>query len=607
MKIQALIKYKLVKFFKYRKKRLQYFLTKTIFCNIIVLLDKAKYNIIYSFIINIGRIIMKTKRLLTLVLAIMMIIATFSGCNRDSGAGSSEILRFGTSGYSGLLNPIMSDTVYDSYACSLIFESLIKLDANGEYQPDIADWKLSDDKLTYTFTLKDGIKFSDGTPLTADDVYFTYATIAHPDYNGPRAYAVTSLVGYEEFHSGATQTFEGIKVVDPKTISFTFNDGLQSPANIECFVYGILSKDYYKFDKWDDFLALNEKPMGSGVMVFEAYEPKQFIKMLKNENYWDAKNAAQIGGIYFLEVPDESLISALQTEQIDFAQPSASSDNLKALEELSNVNIANYLGNGYTYMGFNCTKPILSDKRVRQALMYALDRKAFIKAQYGEGIAELGMAPISPTSWAFPDPKDLNAYDFDLEKAAQLMDDAGWKLGTDGYRYKDGQKFSVSWLVYNENPWPGKLSSMAADTWKQLGVDLTIELMDFDTVISRTMDAIIGEKDFDIYTMGFSLSVDPDPTGALFDDDAYVAGGFNASGYKNPAAMELVRKGKAEFDTDKRAEIYKEWATIMNDEIPHAIVAYRSEIWGINKKIKGMDIGTYQDFTSVIKQIRVEK
>ncbi len=550
---------------------------------------------------------MKVKRLLTLVIAVLMVATAFTGCaGGNDVATSDEILRFGTSGYDGVLNPIMTDNTYDSYATALIFESLIRLDAKGEYQPDIATWKISDDHLTYTFTLKDGIKFSNGTPMTADDVYFTYATMAHPDYNGPRAYAVADLVGYEDYHSGKTQTFEGIKVIDSKTISFTFKDGMASPANIECFVYGILSKDYYKFDKWDDFLALNEKPMGSGVMVFEAFAPKEYIKMLRNENYWDPKNGAKIGGIYFLEVPDETLISALETEQIDFAQVSASQDNLQALKELPNVNAVNYLGNGYTFMCFNTKKPTLSDKRVRQALMYALNRKDFIKIQYGEGIAEVGMAPLSPVSWAFPK-EGLNPYDFDMDKAAQLMDEAGWKMGADGFRYKDGQKFSIGWLVYTDSPWPGKLSSMAADTWKQLGVDLKIEIMDFNTVSDKTMDAEPEDRTFDIYTRGFSLSVDPDPTGALFDDNASAKGGFNASGYRNDYAMELVRKGKQEFDTAKRAEIYKEWALIMNDELPHAIIAYRSEIWGINKKIKGMDIGTYQDFTSVIKQITVEK
>lgn len=155
----------------------------------------------------------------------------------------------------------------------------------------------------------------------------------------------------------------------------------------------------------------------------------------------------------------------------------------------------------------------------------------------------------------------LNAYDYDLEKAGQLMDEAGWTMGEDGFRYKDGQKFSVNWLVYTDSTWTQTISSMAADSWKQLGVELDIQLMDFDTVASRTTDPAPADKDFDIYTMGFSLSVDPDPTGALFDADAYVAGGFNASGYRNDRAQELIKQGRAEFDNEKRKPIYQESAS----------------------------------------------
>ena len=101
-------------------------------------------------------------------------------------------------------------------------------------------------------------------------------------------------------------------------------------------------------------------------------------------------------------------------------------------------------------MCFNTTRPALEDVRVRQALMHALDRESFIKVQYGEGLAAVGMAPISPASWAFPDLSELNPYSFDMEKAAELMDEAGWLMESDGYRYKDGQKLAVNWLVFTE-------------------------------------------------------------------------------------------------------------------------------------------------------------
>lgn len=123
--------------------------------------------------------------------------------------------------------------------------------------------------------------------------------------------------------------------------------------------------------------------MGSGIMVFDSWAPKQYIKLMKNTNYWDPDRAAKIDGVLMSEVPDTSMLQALQNGEIDFGMPSASAENLKALEGMDNINIENYLGNGYTYMCFNTTRDTLSDVRVRQALIYALDRKSFIKAEYG--------------------------------------------------------------------------------------------------------------------------------------------------------------------------------------------------------------------------------
>ncbi|MDR1598635.1 MAG: ABC transporter substrate-binding protein [Oscillospiraceae bacterium] len=253
--------------------------------------------------------------------------------------------------------------------------------------------------------------------------------------------------------------------------------------------------------------------------------------------------------------------------------------------------------------------PKLGDKRVRQALLYALDRENFILAQYGStDIAEVGLAPLSPTSWAFPDESELNPYAFDLDKAAALLDEAGWTLGEDGYRYNaDGTKLTLKWLVYEDSPWPVTLSSMAFDSWKQIGVDLVIDRMDFNTVISIAMETPPGpERDFDLYTMGFSLSAEPDPTGGLFDYDAYTEGGFNASGYYNERSQELIKLGKATFVQEERAAIYKEWAALMNEEVPTSIVAYRGEFWGVNNRVSGLDLGTYAEWPDVIKDVTLE-
>jgi peptide/nickel transport system substrate-binding protein len=124
--------------------------------------------------------------------------------------------------------------------------------------------------------------------------------------------------------------------------------------------------------------------------------------------------------------------------------------------------------------------------------------------------------------------------------------------------------------------------------------------MDFDTVADKTMDAPIGEKDFDIYTMGFSLSLDPDPKGALFDADAYSEGGFNASGFRDDHSQELIQRGRTTFDQAERAAIYKEWAIIQNQQIPTVIIAYRNYLWGWRDRVTGIKMNAMLEWTGSI-------
>ena len=535
----------------------------------------------------------KSALLATLALS----LAGCGGGSSTSGSStsSSNILKYGLSGIEGNFSPFISSNTYDTYVCSLIFEPLVTVDASGEYVPYLADWELSDDKLTYTFTLKDGIKFSDGTDMTAEDVAYSYSVPAEEDYAGPRLNVANAIAD--------------IKVVDDKTVAFTMASA--SPANIQNFTYGIMSKEYYAHSSFEELNELNQKPMGSGKFVLEdgGYASKQYVKLKTNENYWDSDAKPKIDGVYMLEVADDTVLSSLESGEIDMCMPAAKAENVESIESMSNAHLVSYLGNGYTFMCFNTTRLTLAQTEVRQALMYALDRKSFLKAEYGsDDLVSLGMAPISPVSWAYPGNGALNAYDYDLDKAAKMLDDAGWKdTDGDGIRDKDGTPLHLNWLVYTDSTWPGTLSSMAYDSWHKIGVDLEITQMDFNTVSSMTMDAEPGEKDFDIYTMGFSLSADPDPTGGLYDADAYVAGGFNASGFRDEKSQELIAEGLAEFDQDKRAEIYKEWAIRQNELVPTAIIAYRSEIWGIADRVHGLDdLNSYQDFTSFISDVTLD-
>jgi peptide/nickel transport system substrate-binding protein len=515
-----------------------------------------------------------------------------------------KTLRYGLTGFEGNLMPIMADNVYDGQFCSLIFEPLMDADFEGNYYPRLAEnYVLSNNNHTYTFTLRNGIRFNDGTPLTAYDVEFTYRMMAHPNYNGPRSYVVDLMEGYDRFHSGRTNEFTGIRVINDRTISFTFAYGEASPANIECFGYGIMNRAYYEAPTWRAFLQKLSTPGragGSGPYVVTEFRPRELCRFVRSENYWDIANKrVKIDEILALEVSYDNIPRALQTDRIDLGELYVSMDNARLLDAMPNIVRYNYLANGYTFLCFNCVNGIFDDVRVRQAFMYGLDREAFIRAEYGE-LASLGLAPIPPVSWAFPDMAALNSYSFNLTLAASLLDQAGWIMRSDGFRYKDNRRLTVRWLVYHEATWPSTLASFAADSWRRLGIDLRIELMDFWAVADRTMDAPIGQKDFDIYTMGFSLAIDPDPKGALFDADAYSEGGFNASGYRYDYAQELIQRGRTTFDQSERAAIYKEWAIIMNQEIPTAVIAYRNYLWGWRDRVTGIRMSAMADWTASI-------
>jgi len=518
---------------------------------------------------------------------------------RDSG----NILRFGTTSIDGRFNPIMANNIYDLYVTELIFDRLISNDAEGNPTPWMATWEVSDDNLTYTFTLMEGITFSDGVPLTSHDVAFTFSTIAHPEYDGPRTYAVDKMLGFEAFNSGATDEFEAITIIDDHTISFTFADGEASPANIWAFNYGIIPEHYYAFDNWGDFLDLLSDPLGSGRFVLDDYRPMEFLMLSARRNHWNPEWEPNIDGILMTEVPQELLIDAFATGTLDFAQPEALLDNYDEFTAMPGVSPLIFLGNGFTYMTFNTVRPQLEDVRVRQALMYALDRVPFIEAVYGP-LGDLGLAPISPASWAFPD-EGINDYALDLDLARELMAEAGWEPGADGILERDGERMSLTWPVYTEVEWPARLAELATDTWRQIGVELNIELTDFNSVIAQTMDPEPGEKDFDIYVLGFSLNIDPDPSGAIFDYDAFVAGGFNASGFFHEEAQNLITQGRTEFDQDVRTEIYKEWATLMNYYIPSVIIAYRNELWIVGDNIDGMVMNSFQRWTFHAHEITI--
>ena len=513
----------------------------------------------------------------------------------------SQILRFGVTGLSGMFNPIMAFDINDLYVTSLIFEPLITTSHDGTAIPHLANWTISNNNLTYIFTLKEGITFSDGTPMTSSDVAFTFLTMCHPDYSGPRSYAVSSLLGYTEFKSGAIDELPGIVIIDERTIAFHILEGMENAANIWNFAYGIMPMHIYAFETWDEFITKLDAPVGSGKFILDEWKPGESISLLRNDNYWSASEIPLLEAVFMPIISEDDLYSAIQNNEIDMAKPRATPDNYYLFSSLTNADLRIIPRNSYKFLQFNTLRLQLNDVRVRQALIYALDRQTYIYSQMGS-LGSLGMAPISPSSWAFPN-FGLNSYLFDIAKANALMQEAGWFPGDDGILTRDGIRMELEWLVYTDTDWPAILAAFAKDSWRQIGVELTVTAMSFEELNARTFGAEPNDIDFDVFAMGFIFANDPDPTGGLFDHDAFITGGFNVSGYYNTRAQELIALGRNTFNQTERAAIYHEWAKIMNESIPTVIIAYRSNIWVTSNRVEGMFIGPYWEWWRNISTI----
>ena len=508
-----------------------------------------------------------------------------------------NVLTVAETGFDGIFNPILYSNNTDAKITDLVFNGLIKVNKNGEYIPDVATWEVSEDKLTYTFSITSGIKFHNGEELTSDDVAFTYYSIADPDYVGARGPAVSDIVGVEAYRSGEVEVIEGINVIDDYTIAFTIEE--PNVKKITDFSYGILNRDYYGYESMEQLEALNATPMGTGPMMFKVYEVGQYVELTTNEDYFEGR--AYVDGVIYKVVPAATAAAAVNAGDVDVAEVSASLENYDTMTEAGIAEVQEFLGNSYRYIGINLRLEKFSDKRVRQALWYGLNLKDFIDAQW-EGFAAPCLAPISPVSWAYPDTSELNSYDFNPEKASALLAEAGW-LDTDGDGIldKDGEKLSIVWTSYNDVDWPLNLIAVAKENWGALGIELEGLLMEFTAV----SDLVYEKQDFELYNMGWSLAIDPDPT-AIFGEDADVLGGFNAIGFHHERANEIFRLGKSEYDQAKRAELYAEWAKIANEEVPYIFVSIGTTINGVNNRVHNLELDTYDGVAAQILDVELD-
>lgn len=512
--------------------------------------------------------------------------ASDPGKSPTAAADRKDSLVIGLTDTTGIFNYLYGDNAYDWYAIYTMFDFNVDVTYDGKPMPGATDYTVSDDGLTYTFKIKDGVKFWDGNPATAADLEFAYYLEADPKYDGPSDISKAYIKGLDEYKNGNADKIEGIKVINDKTLQITV-DKPSAPA-IYTLQIPLLEKKYYGADfKKGDTAKVKEKngaPMGTGQYKFVDYKAGQEIKLVANENYF--KGAPKIKNLIFSITPEGQQLQRVMAGETDIDMADVSPDNMKAAKDAGFIDIYRYPTNGYGYVGLNDADPKFSDVKVRQALMYALNRAAVVEKVYGE-YARVVNIPESKVSWAYDD-EGCNNYEFNLDKAGQLLDEAGWKLNSNGKREKDGKVFTIKFSCVSPHVVTDIMAPVMKDDYAKIGIDVTIENLDWPTLQQKAT-----KKQLEAYFMASGLTPDPDNSlGNAFKSTATQ----NYYNYKNSEVDKLCEDGLNEINTDKRKPIYKEIYKILNNDLPILYVYQRSDMWVANSRVKDYELSSFREF-----------
>ena len=516
----------------------------------------------------------------------------------DKAKNRKDTLVVGISKPGGVFLPYFQQNGWDGNVTSVIFASLVSTDKQGKPIPELAEkWDVSSDQLTYTFHLRKDLKFSDGSPLTADDVAFTLTLLHDKAYEGEVDISQYAVKGGKEYKEGKATSIEGIQVVDPQTIKIT-TEKVNSQA---IFVLGgtVLSKAYYGKDykqntSLDYLKDLYGKPLAAGPYKFEKYIPGQEVRFVANENYYAGKPKIQ-NFIYKITSGDTKL-QLFQTGEVDHTGLGTGDEVLEQAKALEFANIQIETAPSFSYIYMNNNKPYLKDKKVRQALIYGLDRKKYVDTAL-KGYGTVANVPIHPTSWAYTE-EGVNKYEYDKEKAKKLLDEAGWKVGSDGIREKDGQKLKLSYFGPSSAKDSDLLIPIAKENYKEIGVEFNPEFMDFNTMLSK-----VNKGDYDLASVSTPITSDPSETAGEYLSTA----NETSLGYKNAKVDELIQKGIETVDIEKRKPIYKELYKELSDDPPVILLNYRRTITGYNGNIKGIDPEKYNSISANLPVLSFEK
>lgn len=450
----------------------------------------------------------------------------------------------------------------------------------GETIPALAEsWDTSEDGLTWTYHIREDATWTDGEPVTAEDVAWTFNTMM----TDPAA---------AEANGNFVENFASVTATDEQTVEIVLNE-----PQVTMLALDVPILPEHIWSQVDDFGAFNndtEFPIvGSGPFILTAYEPNVSITLEANPDYWRGEPKFDQLILRYIDDPDAQ-VEALRSGEVDFVF-NLTPAQYQALQSEENITVNAAKGKRFQAITLNPGArlqdgtpfgdghPALQDPVVREALVHTIDRDAIYEVAYGGlGEANGGYIPSRYDTFHW-EPSEDEATAFDIDEANRLLDEAGYAPGGDGIRVgPDGRPLSFRFNVHGDNPQYIQAAEMMAEWAREAGMELRVEPV-------SEVGSLLDEGTYDILTTGWNVNPDPNyvlsinlcsglPTelGGPYLSDAY---------YCNDAYDQLYAEQLSELDVEARAEIVKEMQqTLYDDNIfvvwgyADALEAYRSDV-----------------------------
>ena len=485
----------------------------------------------------------------------------------------SSTLQLSISSSPSRINPLLATDSASSEISNWIFNGLVKFDKDGKIIGDLAKKFYFENNTTLIFELKEGVKWHDGEIFDAEDVLYTFNLLHSPKLLTP--------------YKDDFKYIKSVKIINPHKIKVVYKEAYFRALSI--WMMGILPEHLWKNEKNPMTSKLNKMPIGTGAyMLKKAFKVNEKIILEANPYYLPHKpNIDTIKYNYIGDASTEFII--LKAKKLDIGSLNPLQINRQLNSDFkSYYNIIEQPSQSYTYMGFNLRKDKFKNKKIREAINYAIDKQKLIDLLFFSH-GKICNGPFMPNSPVYPDDYKPNSYN--PEKAKKILKELG---------FSKNNPFKFELITNTGNDIRINASQIIQYQLAKVGIKMSIRTMEWQSFLNT----VVMPHQFEAVLMGWSLSLIPDAY-SIWHSDGDKQGGFNFIGYKNKQVDNLIIKSQRIIDSKKFAKEYQKIFKLIADDIPYIFLYIPNSITVVNKKIEGIKpslIGIMHNSTDWIKE-----